>query len=359
MFIVCLVFVTFPASSQVNDPLKPPVHGLPGASPASVGMSQDSISRMIDLIRSTPPKDFRGVVVIKDGKLVVEEYFNTYWRETIHDIRSAGKGVTAILLGIAIDKGLVKSVDQSVLDFFPVDKKNSSIHNRFKDIKLKHLLTMTSGLDANDEAPNSPGQTKNWLTKENWVDYAMSLPVVFPPGEKYVYTDVCPMLIGAIIEKTSGQTLAEFAQKNLFTPIGVRDVYWYTPNGHTAPMGNLYISTLDFARIGELVLQKGKWQGKQVVSASWISELSTPRIDISGDNPFAKSYGYFWFFTTMQANSKDYQCLFASGNGGNLVFVVPSENLVVSLTSSAYGPGVGHFRSHNIFAFVLKSLSVN
>jgi CubicO group peptidase (beta-lactamase class C family) len=352
-----VAFAGYSSWSQVNDPLKRPVPGLPATSPATVGMNSDSISRMIELVRTTPPADFRGLVVIKDGKLVVEEYFNTYWRETIHDIRSAGKGVTAILLGIAIDKGLVKSVDQLVLDFFPADRKNSDVQARFKDIRLKHLLTMTSGLDANDDAPNSPGQTQNWLTKEDWVSFAMSLPIVSPPGETYVYTDVCPMLIGAIIEKTSGETLAKFAQDNLFTPLGIRDFYWYTPNGHTGPMGNLYISTLDFAKIGQLVLQKGHWQGKQIVSATWMNELSIPRLDIS-ENPFAKSYGYFWFFTSKQANNREYQCLFASGNGGNLVFVVPSEKLVVSLTSSAYGPGVGHFRSHNIFTFVLKSLVI-
>lgn len=346
--------------SNLAEKLKQPISDLPRTDLTSVKMSQDTIAKLIQLINSNPPNDFRGMVVIKDNKLVVEEYFNTYWRETIHDIRSAGKGVTSLLLGIAIDKGLIKDVEQSIYDFLPSPKFTRPDKDGHQDIKIKHLLTMSSGLSADDNDENSPGSSLNWLTKKNWVNFAISLPMIFTPGQKYVYNDVCPMLIGAIIEETSGKKLSDFAKENLFTPLGIREYYWYTAsNGRTGPMGNLYISTLDFAKLGQLVINKGQWQGKKIISSTWINEISKKRFDISKDDPFANSYGYFWFATTKEANGKKYDCFYASGNGGNLLFVVPSENLVVSLTSSAYGQGYGHQRSHNIFVYVLKSLNKN
>ena len=219
---------------------------------------------------------------------------------------------------------------------------------------------MSSGLNADGNDEKSPGNTGNWLTSDNWVNFAISLPMIFPPGQKYVYNDVCPMLVGAIIEEASGKKLSDFAKENLFAPLGIRETYWYTAsNGRTGPMGNLYISTLDFAKLGQLIINKGQWQGKKIISPTWISEISRKRFDISKEDPFASSYGYFWFAATKEVHGKKYDCVYASGNGGNLLFVVPSESLVVSLTSSAYGQGYGHTRSHNIFEYVLKSLDRN
>ncbi len=337
-------------AGRAQNRLQPPLAELPIALAATVGMSQDTITKVLELIRTNPPNDFRGLVVIKDNKLVVEEYFSTYWRETIHDIRSAGKSVTALLLGIAIDKGLVKSEEQSIYDFFPAYKKSSS-----PDIRIKHLLAMSSGLSADDDDPDSPGRTSNWLTSMDWVGFALSLPMAFKPGEKFAYTDVCPMLIGAIIEQKSGKPLSAFAKEHLFTPLGIREYYWYTaPNGSTVPMGNLYISTLDFAKLGQLVINDGKWAGRKIVSAEWTRKMGQKQLKL--ENPFADNYGYFWYASTREINGKKYDYVFASGNGGNVLFVVPSENLVVSVTSSAYGQGYGHFRSHNIFKYVLRSI---
>jgi CubicO group peptidase (beta-lactamase class C family) len=358
LVITLLTSTTCTGQGDLIDKLRRPVLELPAADLASVKMNQDTIKRLIQIINSNPPNDFRGLVVVKDNKLVVEEYFNTYWRETIHDIRSAGKSVTSLLLGIAIDKGLVKSTEQSIYDFFPNPKFAQPKTARHRDIKIKHLLAMSSGLSADDDDGNSPGGTGNWLTEDQWVNFATSLPMIFEPGQKFVYNDICPMLVGAIIEETSGKKLSDFAKDNLFSPLGIREYYWYTaPNGSTVPMGNLYLSTLDFAKPGQLVINRGKWHGKKVVSSTWINQMLTKQLSI--DDGVANGYGYFWWHTTKNFNNRKYDCVYASGNGGNLLFIVPSENLVVSLTSSAYGQGYGHRRSRNIFDYVLKSLDKN
>jgi CubicO group peptidase (beta-lactamase class C family) len=353
-----LVSTTCFGQDDLTDKLRRPVPELPRRDLASVKMSQDTITKLIKIINSTPPNDFRGLIVIKDNKLVVEEYFNTFWRETIHDIRSAGKSVTSLLLGIAIDKGLVKSTEQSVYGFFPSPKFTQPKTDGHRNIKIKHLLAMSSGLSADDDDDNSPGRTGNWLTEDHWVNFANSLPMIFEPGQKFVYNDICPMLVGAIIEVTSGKKLSDFAKENLFSPLGIKDNYWYTaPNGSTVPMGNLYLSTLDFAKLGQLVINKGQWQGKKIISSTWINEMLTKQLDI--DDGVANGYGYFWWRATKNVNSKKYDCIYASGNGGNVLFIVPSENLVVCLTSSAYGQRYGHRRSRNIFEYVLRSLNKN
>ena len=325
---------------------------LPTMDLKEAGIHPDSVSKLLSLIGETPEKDFRGLVVIRDQHLVVEEYFNTYWRETIHDIRSAGKSITALLMGIAIDQGLVKSADQNIYDFFPQfsDRKEISIH---------HLLMMSSGLDADTSDPESPGNSGNWIQKNDWVQHVLAVSQRFEPGAQWVYTDACAMLIGAIIEEVSGQKLSEFAKVNLFQPLGIREYYWYTGSGgRTGAMGNIYLSTLDFAKLGLLVLNEGSWQGKQIVSKEWIREMSSPRISLEEIDPFAKSYGYFWYLSEIGVQGRSIEYLFASGNGGNLLFVVPDERLVVSVTSSAYGQGYGHFRAHNIFKFILNSLII-
>lgn len=342
--------------TDLSTKLKKPLPEIPTIELAEAGFNPDSINNLIQMIDSVPPEDFRGMVVIKDGKLVIEEYFNTYWRETIHDIRSAGKSITALLLGIAIDEGLVQGLEQSVIDFFPKEKYPTASED-YQKIKVKHLLDMSSGLDADTGDPNSPGHSVQWIANDQWIDYLLNIPLVSTPGEKWVYADINALLIGKIIEQASGKTLADFAKEKLFTPLNIREFYWYkNASGTTGAMGNLYLPTLDFAKIGLLVLNKGKWNGKEIVSEGWIGEISKRRVDISSNNPFADYYGLMWYKSERMINDVKYEYLFASGNGGNLLAVFPSQNMVICLTSSAYGQGYGHGRSNNIMKFILSSM---
>jgi CubicO group peptidase (beta-lactamase class C family) len=153
--------------TQATDKLKKPISDLPIATLEKSGLVKDSIESLLRYINDTPPNDFRGLVVIKNNKLVIEEYFNTYWRNSIHDIRSAGKSVTALLLGIALKEGLVKSLDQDVYSFFP-ENKNPNVNKDYKKITLRHLLDMSSGLDADTDKLQTTGHEVNWIAKDNW-----------------------------------------------------------------------------------------------------------------------------------------------------------------------------------------------
>ncbi|MEM6630993.1 MAG: serine hydrolase [Bacteroidota bacterium] len=342
-----------------SDPfskLQKPLSLLPPASLEEVEMHVDSLNKGLGILRSSEHPDFRGLVVIKDHKLVVEEYFYTYWRATIHDIRSAGKSVTALLLGIAIDQGLIEDVNQPIYSFFPSHKVHIPLTETHKSITIAHLLQMSSGMNADADDIETPGNGIHLIGSEDWLDLALNLPIAFTPGERWVYNDVCAMLTGAIVQSVSGKNLSEFAKTYLFDPLDFDEYYWYTgPQNITGAMGNLYLTTLDFAKLGQLIVNEGKWEGKQIISPEWIEELQVKRLEMPSDF-LATHYGYFWYFGEKEINGKTYKYMYASGSGGNKLYVVPDQNLVVAATSSAYGRGYGHGRAESIFTYILKSL---
>ncbi|MEL7246805.1 MAG: serine hydrolase [Bacteroidota bacterium] len=338
------------AQTDNSDPLRPPLADLPTVDPASVGLDGDAIQASLWMVDAEPSTDLRGVVVIKDGKLVVEEYYNTFWRGNIHDIRSAGKSITAVLMGIAIHQGLVKSVDESVYSFFPPEKYSYRATEAHRNIKIKHLLTMSTGMDADTDDWESPGNAGQWIARGDWLRYVLNLPMKFTSGERWVYNDAAALLTGAIIEETSGMSLAAFAEKNLFGPLGIEEYYWLSDaTGRTGGMGNLYIGALDFAKIGLLVLNEGTWQEERLLSKDYITALSKEQIY----DPNNGSYGYMWYLDEATIGNKTYPVFYASGNGGNRLFVIPEEDLVVSVQSSAYGYRYGHRRAWNIMRMVL------
>ena len=343
--------------TQPPDKLRKSIPELPFTSLEDSGFDKDSIEDLLMLINETPPNDFRGVVVIKNNQIVLEEYFNTYWRNSIHDIRSAGKSVTALLMGIALKDGLVQDLDQDVYSFFN-KTKHRLINEDYKTIKLRHLLNMSSGLDADTDKPQTTGHAVNWMARDEWRDYLLNIPLTSKPGTKWVYADINPLLISAVIEQMSGMSLVEYARRKLFHPLGIEQFYWYTNAAHqTGAAGNLYLSTLDFAKLGLLVLNEGRWKNTQIIDPDYIQNLSQEAFDISKNNPYADAYCMLWYKSHRTFGGKNFDYLFASGNGGNHLIVIPQENMVIALTSSAYGQGYGHGRSYNIMRKILTSLN--
>ena len=336
---------------------KPPVSNLPVGSLEDAGFNRDSLNVLDDIIYNTQHGDFIGLVVIKNNKLVVEYYYNTFWRNHILDIRSAGKSITSLLLGVAIKEGLVQDLEQDVYSFFPKGKY-PSMHEDFKKIKIKHLLDMASGLDADSDRPETPGQAGNWGEKDEWVEYFLTVPLAEEPGGKFVYADINAALIGAIIEETSGMSLRDFAKKNVFDPLGIKEFYWYTNAANqTVGSGTLYLSTLDFAKLGVLVANEGKWGDEQIVQPEYIEKLlAREAFDLSDWWSLSDNYGMLWYKTQRTFNGRKFDYLWASGRGGNQLIVVPEENMVIALTSTAYGPRYGHSRAYDFLGKVLNAL---
>lgn len=334
-----------------------PVPNLPEIGIEDGGFNRDSIDNLYTRIENTENKDFRGLVVIKDNKIAIEWYFNTFWRNHIHDIRSAGKSITSLLLGVAIKDGLVQNLDQDVYSFFP-EEKYPSMHEDYKKIKIKHLLDMSSGLNADSDDSQTPGNASLWIGNDEWVNYILSVPMIEEPAKRWVYADINAALIGAIIEEKSGMSLRDFAKEKVFDPLGIKEFYWYTNAANqTVAAGTLYLSTLDFAKLGVLVSNNGKWGEEQIIQSDYVKRLLTHKVfDLTDYWFLTDSYGMLWYKAERTYNGKKFDYLFASGNGGNHLVIVPEENMVIALTSSAYGQGYPHRRAYAILGKVLSAL---
>ncbi len=349
LFCLCLSIFSFGQ--------RPPVPNLPFASLEEAGLNRDSMNALIAEIDNFPQRDFIGLVVIKDNQLATEWYFNTYWRNHIHDIRSAGKSITSLLLGVAIKEGLVQSIEQDVYSFFP-EEKYPTLHKDYKKIKIKHLLDMSSGLDADADDGNTPGNAGQWITRDEWLSYILGVSLAGSPGEKWVYADINAALIGAIIEEKSGMSLSDFAKEKVFGPLGIKEYYWYTNAANqTTAAGNFYLSTLDFAKFGVLVANGGKWGDQQIVQAAYIERLLNHKVfHISDANPLADNYGMLWYKSKRNFGKGEVEYLWATGNGGNHLMVVPEENMVIAITSGAYGNWYPHTRAYSIFSKLMNAV---
>jgi CubicO group peptidase (beta-lactamase class C family) len=322
--------------------------GLGAAAPA-VAKNDPALEAVLAGYDHDAHPDLKGVVVLCGGQIVAERYYNGETAETLHDIRSAGKSITALLMGIAVDQGRIRSVDDPVARYWP-DAKDSAIG----DVRLRDMLSMRSGLAAFDEDPASPGNEDRMDESANPAAFVLSLPRTDPPGTRYRYNSVTAYTAGVVVAKATGGTLADFARANLFAPLGISRWQWAADTaGYTKGQGNLSLTTRSLATIGEMVRRGGRYRGRRIVSAEWLRDALTPKVDIADSDPYADGYGYFWYAKTQQIGGTPVAVSFASGNGGNKIYVVPSRHLVVAITSSAYGHGYGQRRSEAILMAVL------
>lgn len=303
-------------------------------------MKQDKVRKLEDKIN----KDYNniaGIVVLKDGEIQYENYFNGCSRESTIHIYSVTKSIVSILIGIAIDKGYIKSVNQKVLDFFPnyiVKKREKSIQN----ITLKNLITMT--------APYKyiiPPYIK-YFTSNDMVNFSLDYLGGLGKIGKFKYTPLIgPDILSGILANVTGQSVLDFARENLFTPLGI-NIYgnirfnskeeqlafnnatnisgWVVDSCgiNTAGWG-LALSPMDMAKIGQLYLDGGIYNGKQIVSTKWIKDSTTEH---SRWKKLNLPYGYLWWI------NNDIEDGFAAmGDGGNVIYVNKDRNIVVAITS--------------------------
>ena len=315
------------------------------------GLHANSLQRLYAHLEGDEHHDLKGIAVLCKGKRVSEVHFNGDSAETLHDIRSATKSITATLMGIAIQRGLVHSVNDPIALYLPGlprdGKQNITIHD---------LLTMRSGLAADDEDPLSPGNEDNLDKASDWLTAALAVPVKEPPGRTYLYCSLNAFLAGVIVSNAAKMPLEEFARVNLFNPLGIDRFDWLkAAGGQTKGQGNLSIRTRDLAAIGQMYLDHGLVQSKRVLDSEWIEQSWAKLVPISKSDPYADFYGYMWYSRDEPTGASPTPVHFASGNGGNKIYVVPSRNLVIAITSSAYGHGYGQRRSQSILLSILSN----
>lgn len=286
-------------------------------------------------------KHITSIVVIKDGKLLIEEYFNTANRDSLHDVRSVGKSFASTITGIAINDGFLKSENQTLTEFYDL-KAYDHYSNRKANTTLKELLTMTSDFDGNDSDEDSPGNEENMYPTPNWVKFTLDLPVdTMKYKGQWHYFTAGSMLLGSILDKLVPISFENYAEKKLFKPLHISRYEWqYTPQKVASTAGGIRMNAVDFAKYGQLYKNNGLWEGQQVLSKEWIDKTFSKQTPVTGRSD--EYYGYLFWNKKYKVQGKEYETFYCTGNGGNKIFVFKDQPLVIVITATAFGTAYAH-----------------
>ena len=360
VLVLGLVFVLIVVAAIAADCPKPTdFHdGWTVAAPEQEGLDPALICGIGPRLEALKEANAHGVVIARHGRLVYERYFaGNDWRlsmplgdvnfeaATKHDVRSISKSVTSLLVGIAFDRGLLTDLDARAFSFFP---EYEALRTPEKDrITLRHLLTMSSGL-AWDETTvpfTDPSNTYSQMEVAPRADhYVLAQPLAARPGEVFNYNSGTAELLGLILRKVSGKRLDAFAKEALFDPLDITDWDWEsTAAFNPSAASGLRLRPRDLAKIGQLVLERGKWHGRQIVSSSWIEDSITPRL--SGKDAAMMfyrpegitSYGYLWWLGRSPPEHPERDMIAGGGYGGQRVLILPNLDAVVVTTAGLYG----------------------
>jgi CubicO group peptidase (beta-lactamase class C family) len=298
-----------------------------------------AVYRLMERIINHEFGRLESLLIIKDRKLILEEYFYGYNRTMLHRINSCTKSITSLLLGIALDRHKIIHVDQSVFNFFP--RYDSLKTPQKEQITLKHVLTMTAGFDeeAGSEDPEA----------DNFIQCILNNPMETNPGEKFRYSGKCTNLLGGIIVSLENRQVDEFAKEVLFNKLGISEFNWEKENGVLPCDLGLEMAPRDMAKIGLLVFNQGNWNGEQIVPEEWIAASTKPYV---AESEFF-DYGYQWWYRSkrnkcwwddpVHGGKTEHDMFLALGAGGQYIMVIRDLNMVIVTTSSDYNDdGTAH-----------------
>lgn len=328
------------------------------ASLSDVGLNDQKLRELIQAIKQRKYKNIHSVLIAKDGKLVFEGYFDGYTFDyfgdqfrgdyiqfgidIIHNLASVTKAYTSSLIGIAVDHGFIPGVEEPVFNYFPeYSYLNESEKNK---ITLEHLLTMTSGLEWNEGDVPLTDMERNDLIKlftvSDPVEYILAKRLVAQPGKRFYYSGGDVNLLGEIIKRATGLRIDDFAEKYLFAPLGITDYEWKFLNPDIVyTSGDLKLIPRDMAKLGQIYLNDGLWNGERIISEEWIKNSTGKYISVQ--NPYmarnyGDGYGYQWFLQTFYVDSIPFDSISRDGWGGQRIQIFPSLNMVVVLTGGNY-----------------------
>src|SRR5215471_1836368 len=353
------------ASARTSPTVTWPTNGWRKATPASVGVDQQSLESFdADLARGKymlidsfqvfrcGAEIFARNYVHDYGQIYGKQaktrgplnarltgpynYFDPDWHPfyhgtDMHTMQSVSKTITSVIFGVAITRGDFKAIlNTPVLNFFDVARVKN-VDDRKRRMTLKHILTMTTGLNWNEEVPYDDPSSDSSLMEatDDWVQYVIDKPMAEEPGKVFDYSSGATELLAYIFQKESGQDIDAYGQKYLFAPLGIKHHWKRSYLGVVDTEGGLYLSGEDLAKIGYLYLHDGNWNGKQIVSKEWVKESLSPYIDVGSDrlgNNF--KYGFKWWLYPLNGN----YVWMARGFGGQKLMVCPQQSLIAVFT---------------------------
>lgn len=348
---------TFPAKEWIS------------VSPSSEKMINDSLKAFDNDISNGKYGYVDGMLVTRNGKLIYQKswkhdydkiygenarttsalnaldhggqynYFNDWWHPTyrrgeLHSLQSVSKTITSVIIGVAITRKEFPDISKTVLSFFDTTQVKN-IDDRKRRMTIQHLLTMTAGFNWNENVPYSDPANDCMVMEASfdWVKYVIDKPMSYEPGRTFAYNSGATQLLSYIFRKATGKDIEEYAAQNLFSPLGIHEYFWKrTPTGLADTEGGLYLRPSDLAKIFYLFLQKGNWNGKQIVSSEWVKSSVTPFMTLGGGT----KYGYKWWLYEYEPNKLAW---WGSGFGGQFPIVIPEYNIVAVFTAWNVLPG--------------------
>jgi len=319
--------------------------------PADAGFASNLDARLDDLVTSGRAWKLHGVVIMRKGALVLERYDageDEIWGtsigrvafgpDTLHDLRSVTKSILGLLYGLALARGKVPPPERPLMEAFP-EYADLATDSRHKRLTIAHALTMSLGLEWNEDIPyQDPANSE--IQMEQAPDryrYILGRPFIAEPGARWIDGAAATTLIGKLIQKGAGQSLPDFARAALFDPIGIGPTVWTNGlNREPAASSGLRMTPRDLARIGQLILNRGQWEGGSVVPAEWLDKSFQPYL--AADE--FRRYGYFWYVGDFQygnpPNRPIAHWIGAFGYGGQRLFALPELDITVAITAGNY-----------------------
>lgn len=319
-----------------------PIAGNSGFEISHTYYNKGKIEQLNKSIAQNVFKAITSIVVLKDGKLLLEEYFNNANRNKLHDTRSVGKSFTSALIGIAIKDGYIKDENQTLNSFYDLTKFSNYAAKK-DSVTLKDLMTMSSAFNGSDNNSDSPGNEDNMYPTENWLKFALNLPMdnLKSNGKQWDYFTAGMIVLGDILNKSVPEGLEKYADKKLFKPLNIHKYQWqYTPQKVVNTAGGLQMTSLELAKVGQLYQNKGEWNSQQILPIEWVNKTFTKHIQIPGRlNEF---YGYLFWNKTYTVNGKNYEAFYCAGNGGSKIFIFKELPVTIVVTAKAFNRPYGH-----------------
>jgi CubicO group peptidase (beta-lactamase class C family) len=299
------------------------------ASPASVGMSQQLLDSAF--IVASGKEYIDALLVIKDGKIVGEQYYNGFTQDQPHNVMSVSKSMLSAIAGVALQEGYIDGLDSKMLDYFP-DYVYEGIDPRKHDITIQHLLNMRMGIEG--EASDNYSVYTELYNSDNWIQETIEYPLIYNPGERMRYNTFITHILSGVITEATGMSTHEFAFENLFKPMGIDIDFWEQgPQGIYFGGNSMQITPREMAAFGYMYLNDGMLNGKQIIPRDWVLFSRFPSTDMAHPNEWGglKNYNYANLWWLGQFNL--YDCFMAIGYGGQFIFVFPVPDLVVVSTA--------------------------
>jgi CubicO group peptidase (beta-lactamase class C family) len=333
-----------PQRGKVYTPPGQADDGWPCAHAATVGLSVPHLAALTHALQAGELAQFTSVAIARRGQLAYEAYHAGVTPITLHNTRSATKTITGMLIGAAIAAGHIPAVTAPVLAYFPDKQPVQHPDPRKAALTIEDLLTMSSCLECDDENEWSRGNEERMYLVEDWTQFTLDLPIKgfaswatkpvdAPYGRSFSYCTAGVVTLGAVLERALQEPLPSFAQRALFTPLGIHTAEWqFTPTGVAMTGGGLGLRSRDLLKLGQLYQYHGRWQGAQVIPEAWVTASIAPHARVND----MTEYGYLWWLRTFPVGNTTAQGFLMQGTGGNRVAVFPALDLAVVTTSASF-----------------------